>query len=116
MANSHHAHIYNTLEEYCASRVNTERCQRKARARWKAHIEKHGNVPLIEKCQVCSGREEKEIVERKYGTKREWYRSSKVERDEIASPPDSDGHGYLHPAEERLIENDVLESEEKDDL
>jgi hypothetical protein len=79
MANNHTGHQYNTLEEYLASRVQTEEAQRKSRIVWKKHVEKHGNVPLIEKCSICSGKAEK--LDRKHGMRTE-KRPTKSERDE----------------------------------
>lgn len=52
---SHPAHVYNTLEQYLESRTQTPRSIRRAKRRWKLHVEKHGNVPMIEKCPMCSG-------------------------------------------------------------
>lgn len=49
----HHARIFTTWEAF-RSQWTTERF---ARRMWNAHIEKHGNVPFILKCAVCSGKE-----------------------------------------------------------
>ena len=48
--------------------------------KWNQYIEKHGNVPFITQCAVCSGKEFKDDI--KHGT---WKvsRPSKVERDEL---------------------------------
>jgi hypothetical protein len=31
---------------------------------WKRHVDKHGNVPLVRRCGICSGRAFKESVKR----------------------------------------------------
>ena len=64
---SHSARVYHTYEEFAASCTN----ERHARKVWKLHVEKHGNVPLILKCPVCSGEEQKmDIKLGKYRPKR----------------------------------------------
>lgn len=78
--NHHHAEVINSLEEYLTIWVQEERVLRKARARWKQHVEKHGNVPMIRKCAVCSGEERK--LDRKRGVWKD-RRPSKWERDEM---------------------------------
>jgi len=74
---SHSAKTYNTYEEFRA----TCRTERYARRTWKLHIEKHGNVPLIRKCSICSGEERKMDI--KHGSYRP-KRPSKRLRDEAA--------------------------------
>lgn len=79
----HPAHIFNTIEELVAywcgdlegeARIKPERIARKI---WKKHIEKHGNVPLIRKCTICSGAEHKMDI--KLG---KWKVSTRTEQDE----------------------------------
>lgn len=78
---SHPAHIYRSLEEYTAIFIDTPAGRRRASREWKAHIEKHGNVPMILKCAVCSGREQKmDIKVGRYNV----ARPNKVLRDEAA--------------------------------
>jgi hypothetical protein len=84
MANNHHAHVYRTWEEF--SKVWIPKAQRWARRIWNEDVAKHGNVPYITKCSVCSGREQDHEVRRKYGNKRGFHRPTKVERDELLSP------------------------------
>lgn len=69
MSNSHHAHVYRTLEsflKYCAGpNDGSESFKRRVRswtAKWNKYVEKHGNVPLIVKCNICSGKERKEEI------------------------------------------------------
>lgn len=57
MANNHRAHVYYTLEEWLKDYPGHKRAKRIAL--WKKHIAKHGNVPLVIKCAICSGQEEK---------------------------------------------------------
>lgn len=52
---------------------------RRAKQTWKRHVEKHGNVPMVIKCAVCSGKEFKEDV--KHG-RYKLSRPTKTERDE----------------------------------
>lgn len=65
---SHPAKVYTTLEHFLADAVDrtykkfVAHAARKARRRWKNHIEKNGEVPLIIKCSVCSGEEAKQDV------------------------------------------------------
>lgn len=62
---SHHAHVYHSLEEWTGTCFDstTGTCfdspkgKRYAAKVWKRHIEKNGNVPLIRKCSICSGKE-----------------------------------------------------------
>ncbi len=89
MSGSHPAEIYNTLHELlvemeCVEKQGEENSAKKSRRYWtkvwKRHTEKHGNVPLIMKCAVCSGTEWKEDIKRgRYKP----ARKSKVERDEL---------------------------------
>lgn len=46
---------------------------------WKRHIERNGNIPLIRKCAICSGKEMKTDI--KLGHYKP-SRPSKIERDE----------------------------------
>lgn len=57
---SHPAHVYTTFEAYAATRTNL----RKARRTWNRHVAKHGNVPLVVKCAICSGAEFRGDVKR----------------------------------------------------
>lgn len=77
MPNNHPAHIYNTFQEFFSDCYPDQK--RLAAKIWKKHIEKHGNVPLILKCAVCSGEEHR--VDIKLG-KYKQSRKSRVERDE----------------------------------
>ncbi len=61
------------------SEQEKEQLSRWASVRWKQHIEKHGNVPLIIQCGVCSGREVKDAI--KHGAYKP-DRKSKTIRDE----------------------------------
>jgi hypothetical protein len=68
---SHPAHIYNFLTEFLAdyagendgSQLYVRRVQRWT-AVWNKHIQKHGNVPMIKKCAICSGAEFKDNIKR----------------------------------------------------
>jgi hypothetical protein len=62
-------------EEFKANCVN----ERYARRVWKIHTEKNGNVPMIVKCAICSGEEQK--IDIKLGRYRP-KRPSKRLRDE----------------------------------
>ena len=89
MANNHNAAIYNSLPELleemkCAYSQEEDKETQKRRRYWikvwKRHVEKHGNVPLIMKCSLCSG------LDFKKGVKKGIYkavRPSKPERDEM---------------------------------
>lgn len=74
---SHHAHTIHSLDElieYCTQynsggEIKAEpegprrdKFVRNARRRWKRHIEKNGNVPMVLKCAVCSGTEFKNDI------------------------------------------------------
>ena len=85
---SHVASKYNSLPELleeneCAYSDGEEETTKKRRRYWikvwKRHIEKHGNVPLIQKCTICSGQEQKIDIK-----KGRWKptRPTKNERDE----------------------------------
>jgi len=87
---NHPAVIYNTLQSLleameCVEKQGEDDWAKKARRfwikKWKRHIEKHGNVPYITKCGVCSGEHQRWEV--KTG---KWKpgRPSKIERDEMA--------------------------------
>lgn len=54
---SHPAHVYNTLEEWVARFSDSPAGRRRAHRTWKQHVSKHGNVPKVVKCSVCSGKE-----------------------------------------------------------
>lgn len=82
---SHPAHVYTTLESYLEYRAGTDttdknydRNKRRACKRWKIHIEKNGNVPLVVKCQICSGKERKMDI--KLGKVRVSTRAEQKER------------------------------------
>jgi hypothetical protein len=77
--NKHHAEVYWTLDQYL-ERYDTPRARRQAIARWNAHVARNGNVPIIHKCSICSGRELK--LDRKHGVWKD-KRPTKVERDEM---------------------------------
>lgn len=76
---AHVAHIYRTKEQFLAALVDTPRAQRWGQRVWKQHIEKHGNVPMVQKCSVCSGQERKDDI--KHGSFKP-KRPSKRIRDE----------------------------------
>lgn len=86
----HHAHIFSTLESVLTYYVEpwkedgddlmAKEADKFARKVWKAHVQKHGNVPLIQKCAVCSGEEAK--LDIKYGRFNP-KRPSKRLRDEV---------------------------------
>jgi hypothetical protein len=70
---SHPAHVYTTLEHLlrdCVGPRETffpyqrsyEQVVRYWTRVWNQHIEKHGNVPLIRKCSLCSGAEHKHDI------------------------------------------------------
>lgn len=75
---NHRCSVYNNKESYVANFIG-EKAQRKATARWNAHVAKHGNVPMIERCSTCSGHDERKMI--KLGKMRE-KRPSKTLRDE----------------------------------
>lgn len=75
---THRCNVYNNKESYVANFIG-EKAQRKAIARWNAHIAKHGNVPMIEQCSICSGYADRKAI--KQGVRRE-KRPSKTLRDE----------------------------------
>lgn len=71
MSGIHPAHVFTTLEEFLKHCVgeNKEDKHYKKYLRywtivWKKHIEKHGHVPYVEKCAVCSGAERKEDIKK----------------------------------------------------
>ena len=94
MSGIHPAHVFNSLqqllvymeceeghEEYVRIYRKTVSQMRKFwTRRWNQHVEKHGNVPMIMKCDVCSGKEQKEDIKR--GKYKE-SRPTKKERDEL---------------------------------
>lgn len=83
MANRHHAHLYHNLAEWLAALCDTPKVQKWGRAQWKRHVEKHGNVPMIRKCSVCSGKGRK--LDIKHGSFKP-SRPTKGERDEEKDP------------------------------
>lgn len=58
MAN-HPATVYRSLEQWLGAFIDTDRARRMAIRIWKGHVARNGNVPLIRKCSVCSGKEQK---------------------------------------------------------
>jgi len=92
---SHHAHKFHTIDEYLQFRLTyvidgvvKEEQDPERRAKiirqvnrlWKKHVEKHGNVPLVIKCRICSGAEFKDDLKAgRYKRKR----PRKSVRDEI---------------------------------
>lgn len=55
---SHRAKIYHSLDQLIKERsTGTVNSKRFWTIKWKRHIEKKGNVPLIIKCGICSGKE-----------------------------------------------------------
>jgi N-formylglutamate amidohydrolase len=65
---SHPAKVYTSLEQLIAETVVRTYDKyvvdaiRHARRRWKNHIEKNGEVPLIVQCPHCSGKQAKQDV------------------------------------------------------
>ena len=84
---SHPARLYHTLEQLLGDMVGDmvgEDTEQAWRIRhwtriWKQHRARHGNVPLIIRCPICSGRAH--VLDIKHGC---WKlaRPSKAERDE----------------------------------
>ena len=96
--NIHCAKVYNTLHELlvemeCVEKQGESNLDKKCRRYWtkvwKRHIEKNGNVPLIMKCAICSGKEQK--LDIKHG---KWKpsRPTKAERDEVRGKDENEGH------------------------
>lgn len=54
---SHRAKIYHSLDQLLKDSVDSVNAKRHWTIKWKRHIEKRGNVPLIIKCGICSGKE-----------------------------------------------------------
>ena len=71
---SHPAHVFTTFEQFLQNHMGDTTAESSPRYYhkmlrfwtqvWNKHIEKHGNVPYIEKCNVCSGRERKEDIKK----------------------------------------------------
>lgn len=65
---SHPASVYNTLGQLlsdCCGEIGSPGYEKKVRfwtKIWKKHVDKHGNVPYIMKCAVCSGAEHKHDI------------------------------------------------------
>jgi hypothetical protein len=89
----HHAHIYYTVEEYVSAQCNAAveagldraRVERRTRKKWKKHIEKNGNVPLLIQCGVCSGKEHKTDI--KLGR---WKLSTRTEQNDKKNISDNE--------------------------
>jgi hypothetical protein len=90
MKTVHHTHVFTTLEAFVSHYADPWReggdeemakeADKFARKIWKRHVQKHGNVPLIRKCAVCSGEERRlDIKHGAFNPKR----PSKRLRDEI---------------------------------
>ena len=62
---SHPAKVYRSFEQWLGAFIDTDRARRMAIRIWKRHVARNGNVPLIQKCSVCSGKEQK--WDRKHG-------------------------------------------------
>lgn len=56
---SHRTRVHLNFDQYSSEWVNTTRAQRRAKILWKRHVEKHGNVPMICQCSICSGADRK---------------------------------------------------------
>ncbi len=81
----HPASVYTTLQSLLVAMdcLEDNELQKKRKKfwikYWNGHIDKHGNVPLVMKCQECSGREYKrDLKDGKYRVRR----PTKAERDE----------------------------------
>ena len=77
----HRCEVYNSLErllEVCST--GTDRSIRYWTRRWKNHVERNGNVPMLIECSICSGRERKADI--KAGNWKEG-RPVKAVRDEL---------------------------------
>lgn len=100
----HHAHTFTTLAQFLEykttytdqfsglpRKLEGEELQasiREASILWKQHLDKHGNVPLIVQCGVCSGEEFRQDI--KHGRYKP-SRPNKAERDESKiSEPEKD--------------------------
>lgn len=46
--------------------------------RWKNHVKKHGHVPLVLKCKICSGKERREDIKKGI-----WKVSTREEQKEL---------------------------------
>ena len=77
---AHSCRVFTTKEEYVSNFLRTTQSRRKAIARWNAHIARNGNVPMLIKCSICSGKETR--IALKKGIIRE-KRPSKRLRDEL---------------------------------
>lgn len=77
---THRAIAYHNLSQFLDAHVNTVSAQRRARIEWKKHVTKHGNVPMVLQCPLCSGKEQR--VDVKLG-KYKLSRPTRQERDEI---------------------------------
>jgi hypothetical protein len=82
---SHPAHIYHSLDELLAEHNvfypydKNSFGYRYWMRRWNKHIAKHGNVPLIVRCRICSGQELREEVKRKKRKFRELIDNQEME-------------------------------------
>ena len=56
----HAAEVFYTLEQYLEGWSGA----RYARRRWKRHVERNGNIPLVTKCSICSGAELRRDIKR----------------------------------------------------
>lgn len=81
---SHPAKIYYSLDQLIEERsCNGIRGDAKRRLTilWKQHVEKKGNVPLIIKCAICSGKERLRDI--KHGTFKVSTRVSQRQKEEF---------------------------------
>lgn len=73
----HRAVVYRNKEEFVA----LWKSRRYGLRLWKEHIEKHGNVPIIQQCAICSGRDRAlDIKHGKFNPKRPSKRLRDEER------------------------------------
>lgn len=72
MANKHHAHVYHTLSDLLdrnlSPKADYENENQYLKARkywvriWNSHRARNGNIPLVLKCSICSGKEHKKEI------------------------------------------------------
>ena len=77
---SHPAKIYYSLDQLIKECSNNPKSERYWTVKWKRHVEKKGNVPLIIKCAICSGKERLKDI--KHGNFKISTRVSKRQKDE----------------------------------
>lgn len=77
MSHRHRAVVYLSKEEFVA----IWKSRRYGLRLWKEHVEKHGNVPIVQQCALCSGAYFREQIKRgKFNPKRPSKRLRDEER------------------------------------